>query len=76
VFTTGKVGQAFNFNGSSFITMGNPAALNLADKQVTIAGWINPASTAKRSALARRSTRITIIFWPQWNPARADQIRR
>lgn len=41
-FEAGKVGLAFNLDGSSFVTMGNPPALNLTGNQVTISGWINP----------------------------------
>jgi serine/threonine protein kinase len=41
-FGAGRVDQAFNFNGSSFVTTGNPAPLNLSGSEVTIAGWINP----------------------------------
>src|SRR5947209_2063867 len=41
-FGTGKVGQAFSFDGSSgFENMGAPASLNLTT-QVTLDGWINP----------------------------------
>jgi len=41
-FAPGKVGQAFNFDGSSFVTMGDPPALHLTSTQVTMAGWIYP----------------------------------
>jgi hypothetical protein len=42
-FAAGNVDQVFRFNGSSFVTMGNPPSLNLTGNQVTIDGWINPA---------------------------------
>lgn len=41
-FVQGKVGRAFNLDGSSFVTMGNPPVLNLTSSQVTLSGWINP----------------------------------
>jgi hypothetical protein len=41
-FAPGRVDQAFNFNGSSFITMGNPPALRLTTTQVSMSGWIYP----------------------------------
>ena len=41
-FEPGKVGLAINLDGSSFVTMGNPPALNLTGNQLTISGWINP----------------------------------
>ena len=41
-FAPGKVDQAFNFNGSSFITMGNPPALRLTGTQVSMSGWVYP----------------------------------
>ena len=41
-FAPGKVGRALNFDGSSFVTMGNPSSLNLTGTQVTLSGWINP----------------------------------
>src|SRR5438105_2964029 len=43
-FAPGEVAQAFSFNGSSFETMGNPAALNITGNQITIDGWINPTA--------------------------------
>lgn len=46
VYAAGKVSLAFNFDGSSFVTMGNPPALNLNGNQVTITGWINPRINA------------------------------
>lgn len=45
-FEPGKVGLAFNLDGSSFVTMGNPSALNLTGNQVTISGWIKPRTNA------------------------------
>jgi serine/threonine protein kinase/N-acetylneuraminic acid mutarotase len=42
-FEAGKVDHAFRFDGSSFVTMGNPAALNLTGNRFTIGGWINPS---------------------------------
>ncbi|HEX6188418.1 MAG TPA: protein kinase [Pyrinomonadaceae bacterium] len=45
-FAPGKVGRAFNLDGSSFVTMGNPPVLNLTGSQVTLSGWINPRVTA------------------------------
>lgn len=41
-FEPGKVDQAFGLDGSSFVTIGNPAAVNLAGSQITMAGWIKP----------------------------------
>ncbi len=43
-FSAGKVGQAFRFTGTSFLTAGNPAALAITDTNVTIDGWINPTA--------------------------------
>ena len=44
-YVTGKVGQAFSFGGTSYVTMGNPAPLDLTSNQVTIDGWIKPTTT-------------------------------
>ena len=41
-FEPGKAAHAFSLDGSSFVTMGNPPALNLSSTQVTMDGWINP----------------------------------
>src|SRR5579864_1271222 len=43
-FTTGKVGQAFSFDGSGFASAGRPSNLINMGNQVTIDGWINPSS--------------------------------
>ena len=42
-FGTGKVGQAFNFNGTQFASAGNAANLNITGDQVTIDAWVNPS---------------------------------
>ena len=42
-YGSGKVGQAFNFNGSQFLTAGNPANLDITGDQVTIDAWVNPS---------------------------------
>ena len=41
-FAAGKVDQAFDLDGSSFVTMGDQASLNLGGTQLTINGWIKP----------------------------------
>ncbi|MGI0010694.1 MAG: hypothetical protein ACREAE_04760, partial [Nitrosopumilaceae archaeon] len=47
-FTTGKVGQAFSFNGASnsFITLPNTSNLLPASNQFTIDSWIKPDFSA------------------------------
>jgi serine/threonine protein kinase len=45
-FEKGIFGLAFNLDGSSFVTMLNPPALNLTGNQVTISGWIKPRTNA------------------------------
>ncbi len=44
-YGTGKVGDAFTFNGSQFATAGDPANLALTGTAVTLDGWINPSNT-------------------------------
>ncbi len=44
-FTTGKIGQAFSFDGSGFASAGRPSNLINLGNQVTIDGWINPSSS-------------------------------
>ena len=46
-FATGEVRSAFSFDGSSFVTAGTPASLNITGNQVTIDGWVNPSNTNK-----------------------------
>jgi hypothetical protein len=42
--TTGKVGRAFSFNGSSgYVSLGNPASLKLTGA-MTIEGWMKPSA--------------------------------
>ena len=41
-FNTGKVGQAFSFTGTNFVTMGNVGPLFISNDKVTIDGWIKP----------------------------------
>ena len=41
-FASGKVGQAFSFNGNSSVSVPNNASLN--PQTFTIAGWVNPAA--------------------------------
>ena len=41
-FEQGKVDQAFRLDASSFVTFGNPAAVNLVNTQMTMDGWIKP----------------------------------
>jgi hypothetical protein len=49
-FTTGRVGQAFAFNGtSSYVQVGNPANLRLT-AAITIEAWINPRAVRTQSA--------------------------
>ena len=46
-YAPGKVGQAFSFAGSSFVSVpANSGSLNLTGSAVTIEGWINPTATA------------------------------
>jgi PKD repeat protein len=41
-FVQGEVNQAFSFNGiSSYVTVGNPAALKITDA-ITLDAWVNP----------------------------------
>ena len=42
-YSSGKVGSAFSFDGSNFLTAGNPPSLRLSGNGVTIDGWINPS---------------------------------
>jgi hypothetical protein len=50
-YGSGKVAQAFSFNGSDYATAGNPAALNLTGNQVTIDGWVNPSVAMSTEAV-------------------------
>jgi len=43
-YAPGEVGSAFSFDGSSYVTVGNPSSLNLTGNQVTLDGWINPSA--------------------------------
>ncbi|HEX5702865.1 MAG TPA: protein kinase [Pyrinomonadaceae bacterium] len=45
-FEQGKVDQAFSLDGSSFVTVGNPAAVSLVNTQMTMDGWIKPRVNA------------------------------
>ena len=42
-YASGEVGSAFSFDGSSYVTVGNPPSLNITGDQVTLDGWINPS---------------------------------
>jgi hypothetical protein len=43
-FAIGKVGQAFQFNGSTgYVSLGNPASLRLTSA-ITLEAWINPSA--------------------------------
>jgi len=42
-YVAGEVGDAFSFDGSTYMTMGTPPSLNITGNQVTIDGWINPS---------------------------------
>ncbi len=42
-FTTGKVGQAFSFDGSGWADAGRPSNLVNVGNQVTIDAWVNPS---------------------------------
>jgi hypothetical protein len=44
-YAPGEVNTAFKFDGASYVTVGNPASLNITGTQVTIDGWINPSVT-------------------------------
>jgi hypothetical protein len=44
-FATGKVGQAFNFNGTSQVQVHDAPSLDLTGG-VTVAAWVNPATLA------------------------------
>lgn len=48
-YAPGEVGDAFSFNGSSFVTMGTPPSLNLTGNQVTIDGWVFPTAPNKQA---------------------------
>lgn len=54
---TGKVSQAFSFNGSGgYVSLGNPASLKLAGA-MTIEGWINPSAGPGPNLLAAIMTK-------------------
>jgi hypothetical protein len=44
-YAVGKVSQAFNFDGTQFLSAGNPANLAITGTAVTIDGWIKPTAT-------------------------------
>jgi hypothetical protein len=45
-FVSGKVGQAFSFDGNDYVTIGNPADLKLTNA-ITVEGWVNPTNFAE-----------------------------
>lgn len=65
-YSPGKVGQAFNFDGTGSVQIGNPAGLRLASA-ITIEGWINPRSAPASAAMAAVLTK-----WAQKFDAAAD----
>jgi hypothetical protein len=42
-YASGKVGDAFSFDGTKYVTAGAPPSLRLTGTGVTIDGWINPS---------------------------------
>jgi hypothetical protein len=50
-YADGKVSQAFSFNGTTFLSAGNPANLNITGNQVTIDGWVNPSMDMSNEAI-------------------------
>jgi hypothetical protein len=66
-YATGEVGQAFSFNGSSgYVSLGNPAGLNLTSG-FTIAAWINPHAAPPTSSGTNMAAVLT--KWAQnFNP--------
>jgi hypothetical protein len=43
-YAPGAVADAFSFDGTKYVTAGDPANLRLTGSQVTIDGWIKPAA--------------------------------
>jgi len=43
-FAPGEVANAFSFDGSSYVTIGNPSPLQLTGNQFTLDGWVNPSA--------------------------------
>lgn len=43
-YAAGEVGSAFSFDGTSYVTIGNPSSLQLTGNQFTLDGWVNPSS--------------------------------
>ena len=53
-FAPGKVGQAFDFNGSGFVHMDNPLAL-VEGNAMTLEAWVNPRAANCSTILSRGS---------------------
>jgi hypothetical protein len=54
-FVAGKVGQAFNFDGTQAASAGLPSNLNITGNQVTIDGWVNLNATQTQGVFFGKS---------------------
>ena len=55
-YTTGKVGQAFDFNGSSSVSVGSPTPLKLTNS-VTVDAWVRPTALPAPGSLMGVATK-------------------
>ena len=60
-FTTGKVGNAFTFNGSNYVTLPNNS-LNFPSTDFTISAWVNLTNITSIQSILHNYTEVGIDF--------------
>jgi hypothetical protein len=64
-FTTGKVGQAFNLDGSSsYVSVPNDTAFNFTTSEITIEAWIKPVDGMDRYIVTKGEDSFFLAVGP------------
>tara|TARA_R110000824_G_C15102744_1_gene666437 strand:- start:342 stop:1124 length:783 start_codon:yes stop_codon:yes gene_type:complete len=59
-FVTGKIGKAYNFTGSSYVSLANESNFDFErDDPFSISLWVRPSSTSATTILAKGTTHFT-----------------
>jgi hypothetical protein len=62
-YTTGKLGNAMSFNGSSYVTLPNEAIYDFAGLVFSVEGWFRTSTTGVRQMIVTKGTTANY----QWN---------
>ena len=55
-YTTGKLGNAMSFNGSSYVTLPNEAIYDFAGLVFSVEGWFRTSTTGVRQMIVTKGT--------------------